>query len=108
MGRITDVDRSDWVKRNATMKELCEKLWQYESIGLKPQQIKDVQFCLLEKSLECEELRRELQELKERDTAKTPVEFDEHWYKCPRCGKYSGGLKGDFCHMCGQRLKWED
>ena len=89
MGRITDVDRSDWVKRNATMKELCEKLWQYESIGLKPQQIKDVQFCLLEKSLECEELRRELQELKERDTAKTPVEFDEHWYKCPRCGKYS-------------------
>lgn len=75
---------------------------------LTPQQIKDMQFCLREKSRECAELRRELQVLKKRDTAKTPVEFDEHWYKCPRCGKYSGGLKGNFCHMCGQRLKWED
>ena len=47
-------------------------------------------------------------ELKERDTAKAPEEFDGHWYKCPRCGKYAGGLKGDFCHVCGQRLKWEE
>ena len=44
-------------------------------------------------------------ELKERDTAKAPEEFDGHWYKCPRCGKYVGGLKGNFCHVCGQRLK---
>ena len=75
---------------------------------LTPQQIKDMQFCLREKSRECAELRREIQELKERDTAKRPVEFDGHWYKCPGCGKYAGGLKGNFCHMCGQRLKWED
>lgn len=47
-------------------------------------------------------------ELKERDTAKAPEEFDGHWYKCPRCGKYVGGLKGNFCHVCGQRLKWEE
>ena len=47
-------------------------------------------------------------ELKERDTAKAPEEFDGHWYKCPRCGKYAGGLKGDFCHVCGQRLKREE
>lgn len=47
-------------------------------------------------------------ELKARDTAKTPVEFDGHWYKCPTCGVYAGGLKGNFCHKCGQRLKWED
>ena len=46
-------------------------------------------------------------ELKARDTAKTPVEFDGHWYKCPTCGVYAGGLKGNFCHRCGQRLKWE-
>lgn len=46
-------------------------------------------------------------ELKERDTAKEPVEFDGHWYKCPTCGMYAGGLKGNFCHRCGQRLKWE-
>lgn len=36
---------------------------------LTPQQIKDMQFCLREKSRECAELRKELQELKERDTA---------------------------------------
>ena len=47
-------------------------------------------------------------ELEERDTARAPEEYDGHWYKCPRCGKYAGGLKGDFCHVCGQRLKWED
>lgn len=47
-------------------------------------------------------------ELKERDTAKAPEEFDGHWYKCPTCGKYAGGLKGNFCHVCGQRLKWEE
>ena len=46
--------------------------------------------------------------LKERDTAKDQEEFDGHWYKCPTCGKYAGGLKGNFCHVCGQRLKWED
>ena len=50
----------------------------------------------------------EIMELKERDTAKDPEEFDGHWYKCPTCGKYAGGLKGNFCHVCGQRLKWED
>ena len=51
---------------------------------------------------------QEIMELKERDTAKVPEEFDGHWYKCPTCGKYAGGLKGNFCHVCGQRLKWED
>lgn len=59
-------------------------LKEYEDTGLTPQ---------------------EIMELKERDTAKAPEEFDGHWYKCPRCGKYVGGLKGNFCHVCGQRLK---
>lgn len=51
---------------------------------------------------------REIMKLKERDTAKVSEVFDGHWYKCPICGKYAGGLKGNFCHVCGQRLKWED
>lgn len=51
---------------------------------------------------------REIMKLKERDTAKVPEVFDGHWYKCPTCGVYAGGLKGNFCHVCGQRLKWED
>ena len=59
----------------------------YEDTGLTPEQIR---------------------ELKERDTAKAPEVFDGHWYKCPTCGMYAGGLKGNFCHRCGQRLKWED
>lgn len=67
--------------------EAVSCLEEYEDTGLTPEQI---------------------MELKERDTAKAPEEYDGHWYKCPRCGKYAGGLKGDFCHVCGQRLKWED
>lgn len=50
----------------------------------------------------------QIRELKDRDTAKTPEEYDGHWYKCPRCGKYAGGLKGNFCHVCGQRIRWEE
>lgn len=67
--------------------KIYERLAEYEDTGLTPDQIR---------------------ELKERDTAKAPEEYDGHWYKCPRCGKYAGGLKGDFCHVCGQRLKWEE
>ena len=67
--------------------KICDTLAGYEDTDLTPEQIR---------------------ELKELDTAKAPEEFDGHWYKCPRCGKYSGGLKGNFCHVCGQRLKWED
>ena len=50
----------------------------------------------------------EINALRERDTAKEPEEFDGHWFKCPSCGNYAGGLRGNFCHVCGQRLKWED
>lgn len=50
----------------------------------------------------------DLKKILERDTAQAPEVFDGHWYKCPRCGMYAGGLKGNFCHRCGQRLKWED
>ena len=64
MDRLTDVNRPDWMKMDATKKMLCERLWQYENTGLDPQQIKDMQFCLREKSRECGELRRELQEIK--------------------------------------------
>lgn len=61
-------------------------LKKYEDTGLTPEQI---------------------MELKDRDTAKAPEIFDGNWHKCPTCGMYAGGLKGNFCHRCGQRLKWE-
>ena len=66
--------------------KVCMRIGKYEDTGLTPP---------------------EIMELKERDTAKAPEEFDAHWYKCPTCGKYAGGLKGNFCYNCGQRLKWE-
>ena len=69
------------------IQEAFSRLRQYEQTELTPEQI---------------------QELNERDTAKEPEIFDGHWYKCPTCGMYAGGLKGNFCHRCGQRLKWED
>lgn len=68
-------------------KMAMKRLLEYEDTGLTPDQIV---------------------ELKERDTAKAPEVFDGHWYKCPTCGMYAGGIKGDFCHRCGQRLKWEE
>lgn len=71
----------------AASKMAMKRLLEYEDTGLTPP---------------------EIMELKERDTAKAPGEYDGHWYKCPTCGKYAGGLKGDFCHVCGQRLKWEE
>lgn len=72
---------------NCVIQECFTCLGEYEDTGLTPE---------------------EIMELVERDTAKAPEVFDGHWYKCPTCGMYAGGLKGNFCHVCGQRLKWED
>ena len=90
MERLTHKARYEaGYKLNKGVKEwqAADRLGAYENTGLTPEQ---------------------LMELKERDTAKDPEEFDGHWYKCPTCGKYSGGLKGNFCHVCGQRLKREE
>ena len=84
---IKKMDNCDCRKEHEELKEFLEELQEYEDTGLNPEQIR---------------------ELKERDTAKTPEEYDGHWYKCPRCGKYAGGLKGNFCHVCGQRIRWEE
>ena len=73
--------------KNCVIQECFTYLGEYEDTGLTPEQIR---------------------KLKDRDTAKAPEEFDGHWYKCPRCGKYVVGLKGNFCHVCGQRLNKED
>ena len=73
--------------RHEDIRNVMRRLSDYEDTGLIPEQIR---------------------ELKERDTAKAPEVFDGHWYKCPTCGKYAGGLKGNFCYNCGQRLRWEE
>lgn len=65
---------------------------------LTPQQIKDMQFCLRKKSRECAELRRELQELKNKKNdvwipveERLPEEGEEVlvWYEYFRYGDYN-------------------
>ena len=87
--------------------KICDTLAGYEDIGLTPPEITGKMEALRiykEQGLTPDQIA----ELKERDTAKAPEVSDWHWYKCPTCGMYAGGLKGNFCHRCGQRLKWED
>ena len=72
-------------------KKALIELKRYEDTGLTPEQI---------------------QKLKERDTAKAPVDIDDEFdmYTCPSCNMAIGAM-GDreehhFCLNCGQRLKW--
>ena len=72
--------------------ELVKALAAYENTGLTPDQI---------------------QELKERDTAKAPTEVDEYfgYFECPNCGMaiYASDRPEShkYCLNCGQKLKWE-
>lgn len=74
-------------------KKALIELKRYEDTGLTPEQIA---------------------ELKERNTAKAPVDIDEEFdmYVCPSCNMAIGAM-GDreehkFCLNCGQRLKWRE
>ena len=56
----------------------------------------------------------QITKLKERDTAKAPVDIDDEFdmYVCPSCNMAIGAM-GDreehkFCLNCGQRLRWEE
>ena len=76
--------------------ELVQRLAEYEDTGLDPEQV---------------------QQLKERDTAKKPIktkglkDFNGNIYKvvgeCPNCGCGVNGMM-KFCDYCGQGLKWEE
>lgn len=56
----------------------------------------------------------EIMELKERDTAKAPIDADEDYgfFTCPSCGEAiyaSYDFKSHkFCLNCGQRIRWEE
>ena len=74
-------------------KMAMKRLLEYEDTGLTPEQIR---------------------ELKERDTAKAPVDTDDEFdmYVCPNCDMAIGTI-GDkmahkFCLNCGQKIRWED
>ena len=75
------------------VKNRLEELKPYEDTGLTPEQIA---------------------ELKERNTAKAPVDIDEEFdmYVCPSCNMAIGAMgdreEHNFCLNCGQRLKWRE
>ena len=50
-----------------TTNDFIDALMQYESTGLTPMQVEDMQFVLMEKSRQCGELRRKIRELEERN-----------------------------------------
>lgn len=59
-----------------------------------------------------EEVER-YKQLKDRDTAKAPVDIDDEFdmYVCPNCNMAIGAMgnreEHHFCLNCGQRLRWE-
>ena len=67
-------------------------LREYEDTGLTPEQAMD---------------------LKERDTAKTPIDIDEDYgfFTCQSCGESIYAIDDfkshKFCMNCGQRIRWE-
>ena len=95
--RYTATEKPDgesyvWVRNHDYIKA-SEMLADYEDTGLTPEQIRD---------------------LKDRDTAKTPVETDDEldMYACPSCDMAIGTMGGreyhHFCLNCGQRIEWEE
>lgn len=90
---IKKMDNCDCRKEHEELKEFLEELQEYEDTGLTPQ---------------------EIMELKERDTAKAPIDADEDYgfFTCPSCGEaiYASDdfVSHKFCLNCGQRIKWEE
>lgn len=69
--------------------ELVQRLAEYEDTGLTPEQV---------------------QQLKERDTAKKPIKNGAKFtpiYECPVCGCKDVSWQS-FCDECGQRLDWSE
>ena len=84
------------VCRTCVLQECLTRLWDYEDTGLTPEQI---------------------QELKERDTARAPEEiqdaFGDTRLICPNCRNsvinyFNRSRPPRFCMICGQRLRWEE
>ena len=73
--------------------KICKKLADYEDTGLTPDQI---------------------MELKERDTAKAPIDIEDDYgfFVCPSCGNsiYASDdfESHKFCLNCGQRIQWRE
>ena len=96
MERLTHKARYEaGYKLNKGVKEwqASDRLGAYENTGLTPEQIT---------------------ELKERDTAKAPIDIEDNYgfFVCPSCGNsiYASDdfESHKFCLNCGQRIRWEE
>lgn len=88
-------------------------LKEYEDTGLTPQEITGKMEALRiykEQGLTPDQIA----ELKERDTAKAPIDADEDYgfFTCPSCGEAiyaSDNFESHkFCLNCGQRIQWRE
>ena len=57
----------DVLLSSLTTNDFINALRQYESTGLTPMQVEDMQFAFMEKSRQCGELRRKIRGLEERN-----------------------------------------
>ena len=100
------------VCRTCVLQECLTRLWDYEDTGLTPPEITGKMEALRiykEQGLTPDQIA----ELKERDTAKSPIDIEDNYgfFVCPSCGNsiYASDdfESHKFCLNCGQRLKWE-
>lgn len=79
--------------RRGGYEKCAMQLARYEDTGLEPE---------------------EVMELKERDTAKAPIDIEDNYgfFVCPSCGNsiYASDdfESHKFCLNCGQRIRWEE
>ena len=83
--RVNGIKTGYW--SSSKKQDLVDRLSEYEDTGLTPD---------------------EINEMRERDTAKAPEKLSGYWLKCPSCGLHIGRMEDNFCPECGQRLKRED
>lgn len=109
------------------MKRLTEEIRNYDGTGVSKRsiyvlenfrvQLTDHMVSILTKLADYEDTGldpKEIEGLKERDTAKVPIDADEDYgfFTCPSCGETiyaSDNFESHkFCLNCGQRIKWEE
>lgn len=119
--------------RSNGYEKCATKLAEYEDLGLTLEEIKDLLVVISECSEEVDEdgicigyirglirlamyeklgTPEQVQQLKERDTAKNPITYSgTNRADCPICGATVRGIGkpfGEFCGKCGQRLDWSE
>lgn len=85
--RVSGIKKGYWSPKNK--QELIDRLAAYEETGFTPEQV---------------------QQLKEKDTPKKPIEHKTKFapiYECPLCGCVDVYMQ-ESCDNCGQKLEWSE